>query len=261
MTLSKTIITRSTNHTRFVAVDAWKRLGLITLSTDLTTERDYRNIFPADDVGLYTSRVPFENPTNTDNLKLMAPRLTSAAALLPDDQPLAAICYSCTAASVVIGDDAIKSAVQSHFPNTPVVTPSLSAVRAFSALNARKISVLTPYTIETSEPMATYFRQHGLDICQFQCLGIEDDREMARVSEESIIEAAILADHPSSEALFIFCTVFPAVNVIDEIEQRLGKPVVTSNQATAWMMLQHANIKHIPQNFGQLFSYTAATLD
>jgi maleate isomerase len=84
---------------------------------------------------------------------------------------------------------------------------------------------------------------------------------MARVSEESIIEAAILADHPSSEALFISCTGLPAVNVIDEIEQRLGKPVVTSNQATAWMMLQHANIKHIPQNFGQLFSYTAATLD
>jgi maleate isomerase len=265
MTQSDSLISLCEQQTQFLPTDAWQRLGLITLSTDLTTERDYRNLLPADGIGLYTSRVAFENPTTPENLKLMAPRLSVAAALLPDDQPLTAICYSCTAASVVIGDAAVTTAIQGHFKNTPVITPSLSAVRAFAALGATKISVLTPYTIKTSEPMAAYFTEHGLDILKFRCLGIEDDREMARVSAQSIIKAAIEADHHDSEALFISCTGLPAVSVIAQIEQRLGKPVVTSNQATAWMLLQYAKVDvaalNYPLKYGQLFSLAAPTFD
>lgn len=258
---STTTITRSAKQVELLPSNTWQRLGLITLSTDLTTERDYRRLLPAEGMGLYTSRVAFENPTTPENLKLMAPRLTSAAALLPDDQPLAAICYSCTAASVVIGDAAVKDAIQRCFPDTAVVTPSLSAVKAFDALGVSKISVLTPYTVKTSEPMADYFIQHGLEILRFQCMGLEDDREMARVRADSIIAAALDVDHPDSEALFLSCTGLPAVSVIREIEDRLGKPVVTSNQATAWMMLQHAKIAQTPRGFGQLFTFAASKLE
>lgn len=255
------MIKRSAKQAELLPSNAWPRLGLITLSTDLTTERDYRRLLPAEGIGLYTSRVAFENPTTPENLLLMEPRLTSAAALLPDDHPLAAICYSCTSASVVIGDAAVKSAIQDYFPDTPVVTPSFSAIKAFDALGVSKISVLTPYTVETSEPMADYFTQYGLEILRFHCLGLEDDREMARVRPSSIIDAALDVDHPDSEALFLSCTGLPAVDVISEIEDRLGKPVVTSNQATAWMMLQHARITQTPTGFGRLFSFAASTLE
>lgn len=254
-------ITRSPAPVALVPVDAWQRLGLITLSTDLTTERDYHQLMPNNGLGIYTSRVLFENPTTPENLKLMAPRLTAATALLPDDQPLAAICYSCTAASVVIGDKGIAQAIRTHFPDTAVVTPSLSAVYAFRTLGVKKISVLTPYTIETSQPMAQYFSQQGIDIHQFHCLGIEDDREMARVSSQSIIQAALAVDCPKSEALFISCTGLPAVAVIQQLEDTLGKPVVTSNQATAWMMMQHAKVSEMPHNFGQLFKHACSDLN
>ncbi len=253
MTFSASPIRLSSTTPVLLPAEAWSRLGLITLSTDLTTERDYRSLIPAEGLGLYTTRVAFKNPTTPENLKQMLPKLTSAAALLPDDQPFAAICYSCTAASVVIGDAAITKAIQQTFPGVPVVTPSLSAVQALSVLGARKISVLTPYLMETSEPMAAYFTNHGLNIQRFHCLGMDDDREMARVSANSIIEAACAADHSESEAVFISCTGLPAVNVIDVIEQEIGKPVVTSNQATAWAMLNHAHCSKFPTNFGQLY--------
>lgn len=250
-------IVQSAVANKLVAADSWQRLGLITLSTDLTTERDYRQLIPSEGIGLYTSRVLFENPTTADNLKLMAPRLTAAAALLPSDQALTAICYSCTAASVVIGDNGIKKAIASYFPDTPVITPSSSAVKAFQAMGAQKISVLTPYLAQTCQPIAEYFTEHGFDICSFHCLGMKDDREMARVSVDTIIDAAVKADHPTSEALFISCTALPAIHAIAEVERITGKPVVTSNQATAWMMLQYANNQNFPQNFGRLFHYIA----
>lgn len=249
-------IHRSKTSPQLVKPGAWKRLGLIALSTDLTTERDYRHLLPADGLGLYTTRVAFENPTTPENLTKMTPRLTAAARLLPSDQRLDAICYSCTAASVVIGDKAVIEAIQAAHPGVPVVTPSQSAVRAFAVLGARRISVLTPYLVETSEPMFKYFTKQGLEIQRFECFGMDDDREMARVSSASIVEAACAVDHPGSEALFISCTGLPVVPVIHEIEQRLGKPVVTSNQATAWALMQFSGIDQAPKSYGQLFEHS-----
>lgn len=248
-----TPVNRSPIQANYVAMEARKRLGLILLSSDLTTEPDYARLMPLDQVGFYSTRVKVDNPITPDNLRSMRPRISAAAALLPEDASPAAICYSCTSASVVMGDQAVTEAVQVSWPGVPVVTPSYSAVLAFQALGVQRVSVLTPYLIETSEPMAAYFSAQGLAIQAFDCLGIGDDRVMARVTHDSIIEAACAVDRKTSEAVFISCTALPALGVIATLEAKLGKPVVTSNQATAWAMLQHAGVKTKPQGYGRLF--------
>jgi maleate isomerase len=230
-----------------------KRLGLIALATDLTSERDFVKLMPHDQIGIFTSRVAYENPTTPESLRDMAPRLSAAADLILPGESLEAICYSCTAASVVIGDEVVTQAIHTVRPGVPVVTPSAAARLAFTALGVKRISILTPYLIETSQPMADYFTQHGLAIQSFDCLGLDDDRDMARIGRNDIIEAAIRADVPEAEALFISCTAVPAVATIAEIEKRIGKPVVTSNQASAWAMLRHAGLQHNPVGYGRLF--------
>lgn len=233
--------------------DAFKRLGLIVLATDLTSERDYGRLMPRDVSGVYTTRVAFENPTTPDNLRLMAPRLTAAAELLLPGEPLDAICYSCTAASVVIGDDAVREAIQLSCPGVPVVTPSAAALQAFRALKVNRIAILTPYLIETSEPIGAYFSHNGLEITACECFGLEDDRMMARVQRNDIVEAACRLDNTGNEAIFISCTALPAIAAIDEIESRTGKPVVTSNQASAWAMMRRAGLAYQPRGYGQLY--------
>ena len=182
----------------------------------------------------------------------MAPRLTASAELLLPELQLDVICYSCTAASVVIGDEAICDAVQAAKPGIPVVTPTGAARAALQALGARKVSILTPYLIETSQPMASYFSEHGLDVLNLECLGIADDRDIARVSHETIIEAACKVVKDDAEAIFISCTALPAAAVAGKIEQRTGKPVVTSNQASAWACLRHAGIASTATGYGRL---------
>ena len=115
----------------------------------------------------------------------MQPSLAAGAALILPGEALDAICYSCTSASVVIGDAEIERAIHEAKPGVPVVTPPVAAVRGLRALGARRISVLTPYTVETSRPMADYFAGHGFDIDRFTCLGFDDDREMARITPAS----------------------------------------------------------------------------
>ena len=182
----------------------------------------------------------------------MAPRISDSTALILPDLALDVICYSCTAASVVIGDETITEAVQAAKPGVAVVTPTGAACAALRALGAKRISVLTPYLIETSRPMAEYFSDHGFDVCNLDCFGIADDRDIARVSQATIIEGACQAAAGEADAIFISCTALPAAEAAETIEARTGKPVVTSNQASAWACLRHAGIDQAIPGYGKL---------
>ncbi len=230
-----------------------RRLGMIALATDLTSERDAREVIPAEQAVLHVTRVAYENPTTPENLRKMGPRLTAAAATLLPGISLAGLYYSCTAASVTIGDAEVVAAIQQARPDLPVVTPTDAAVQAFAALGVRRIALLTPYLIETTQPMAEYFIRRGLDLVSAQCLGFDDDRAMARISGDSIEAAALEADRPDAEALFISCTALPALTMIKRLEQRLGKPVVSSNQAGFWRLLHHAGLTASAKAPGRLF--------
>ena len=171
-----------------------KRVGLIILATDHTSEPDFRRMVASERIGVYVARIPYANPTTPDNLRRMQPALEAGAGLILPGEALDAICYSCTAASVVIGDAEVESAISRGKPGAPVVTPPMAGVLGLRALGAKRISILTPYTVETSRPMADYFAGHGFDIASFTCLGFEDDREMARIKPEAIVDLARAGD-------------------------------------------------------------------
>lgn len=238
-----------------------RRIGLVLLATDHTTERDVARICRPDEVGVYANRIAYENPTTPENLFRMQPRLTEGAALILPGESLDALYYGCTAASVVIGDEAVEAAVQSAKPGVPVITPSAAARAAFRALGVRRISILTPYLPETSEPMAAYFQGRGQEVVNLTCLGLDDDRMMARVSPATIVTAACETTAPDAEALFISCTALRAAEVAGEIEERIGKPVVTSNQAGVWLTLRRAGIERPIEGHGRLTQLPAPPAD
>lgn len=215
-----------------------KRVGLLILATDHTTEPDYRRMVASERIGVYVARIAYANPTTPENLRRMQPALTDGAALILPGETLDAICYSCTSASVVIGDAEIEAAIRKAKPGVPVVTPPQAAMRGLRALGARRIGVLTPYTVETSRPMADYFVRHGFEVASFTCLGFEDDREMARIQPSGLVDLARRSTHPEAEALFVSCTALRSALAAAAIEEAIGRPVVTSNQATAWNCLR-----------------------
>jgi len=215
-----------------------KRVGLIILATDHTSEVDFQRMVAGERIGVYATRIPYANPVTPENLRAMQPSLTAGAALILPDEPLDVVMYSCTSASVVIGNAEIETAVKAAKPTAAVVTPTAAAVSGLRAFGAKRISVLTPYTLATSRSMADYFEGLGFDIARFACLGLTDDREMARISPDEIVAFAKEATTPDSDALFISCTAVRAAGVAARIEAAIGKPVVTSNLATAWACLR-----------------------
>ena len=231
-----------------------KRVGLIALATDHTSEVDFRRMVASERIGVYVARIPYANPTTPENLRKMQPSLSAGAALILPDETLDAVCYSCTSASVVIGDAEIEQAIQAAKPGVPVVTPPMAGMRGLNAFGVKRISILTPYTVETSRPMAAYFAAHGFDIQSFSCLGFEDDREMARITPASLVEMARKVMHPQADALFVSCTALRAALAVPGMEQAIGRPVVTSNQASAWNCLRLCGDDTPRPEFGRLWT-------
>ncbi len=242
---------------RLEPVGAVRRVGLLLLSTDLTTERDAAGIYGPEGIATHVSRVAFENPTTPENLAKMAPLISAAADLLPRDTPMAAILFGCTSGTVEIGPEAVRAAVHLARPGVPVVTPPTAALAAFAALGVRRLALLTPYLEETTRPMAAWFAAAGLELVSVACLGMGNDEEMARVAAGSILEAAEAADHPEAEALFVSCTALPAFAAAAAIEARLGKPVITSNQAALWQLRGLAGRDVPAEGFGALLARLA----
>ena len=216
------------------------RIGLVALSTDHTLERDIVRLIPHDVAAIYTSRVEFINPVTPENLRRMQPHIARAAELLLTDQPIDAICYACTSASATLGDEPVLEALAKGKPNTPATNPALAGVAAIKALDAKNVSVITPYPPETSQKLADYFVQHGCNITQHTCLNIDDDRQIAHINPEALVDITCQSISHDADAVFLSCTALPAVSIINELEEKLGKPVITSNQAMLWMALRLA---------------------
>jgi maleate isomerase len=229
-----------------------KRVGLVILATDHTTEPDYQRMVASRRIGVYVARIPYANPTTPENLRKMQPALTAGAALILPDETLDTICYSCTSASVVIGDTEIEAAIHAAKPGVPVVTPPMAGVRGLRALGAKKISILTPYTVRTTQPMVAYFAAHGFEIASVTCLGFEDDREMARIAPASLVDLARDTMDDSADALFVSCTALRSALAVVAMEEATGRPVVTSNQATAWNCLRLCGDDASRAEFGRL---------
>lgn len=233
------------------------RIGLILLATDHTTERDFQRMVPHAELGLYGTRVEYANPTTPENLRRLAPRLSAAAAMILPGERLDALYFGCTSASVVIGDESVAAAIDRVRPGVPLVTPVTAACDAFRALGVRRISVLTPYTLETSQPLFPYFEARGFNVATLACFGFDDDRQMARIQPEALVEAAVEFTAREAEALFISCTALRSAQVAERIETAIGRPVITSNQAGVWRCLRHAGIARALPGYGRLLSLPA----
>jgi maleate isomerase len=228
------------------------RIGLILLSNDYATERDFINTRPGDEVALFSARVPNTTDCNLNTLPKMAPHITTAAGLIVPEGRLDVIAYSCTSGTVVMGYDEICERVHAARPGVPVVTPITASLAALDRFAARRLAVLTPYTDDVNGAIAGHLESKGKEICAFTSFHIEDNEVMAALPPEAIYQAALEADRPEADALFISCTAIRAVDVVERIEQALGKPVVSANQAMIWQALRWSGYGGAIENYGSL---------
>ena len=100
--------------------------------------------------------------------------------------------------------------------------------------------------------VAEHLQQNGFTLTDHKGLGVDSDAGITAISEKTITEAALSLDRDGARAVFLSCTAFLTAHLVERLEQKLGLPVVTSNQALAWHALRLGGSKATLPDRGHL---------
>ncbi len=231
------------------------RLGLIVPPSNSTNEAEFWERVPAD-ISVVTVRMDLHLPDSSPDFEeVMCRDLDKACRDLKAAG--ADICiYACTAGSMAMEKERLSAELDRH--GLPSLHTAEALLQAFSALGVRKLAIATPYTPDINAHEKHYLEEQGLEVLSIDGMNIgEDVSEFALLSQippAVVSEHALTADRPRAEALFVSCTDLPASTLIEPLEQKLGKPVITSNQATLWASLRKLGFADTLDNYGSLWS-------
>ncbi len=230
------------------------RIGLITLGSDFRIEKDFNNIIYGRDIDLYVNRIHCYNPLTNKTLAKMTEDITEVTKEILPDQKIDCVAYGCTSGTAAAGYDSIKEKVNLAKPEARVTTPITSAVKALKALDIKRISIFTPYTKEINDSVVNFFKKKNIIINSLTYFDIDSDLDIGKVDGKYLFKVLSKIDLKNSDALFISCTALPALSILDQLEKKLNKIVLSSNQTLIWDSLNQINYKKKIEGFGKLFN-------
>ena len=229
------------------------RIGLIALSSDFRIEKDFNNIIYGKDIDLYVNRIHSYNPLTNETLAKMANNITDVTKDILPDQKIDCVAYGCTSGTIAAGYEVIEKNVKLAKPEAKVTTPITSAIKALKAFNINKISVFTPYTKSINDSVINYFNKENITVNGLTYFDIESDLDIGKVDEEYLFEVLSQIDLSESDALFVSCTALPVLSIIDKLEKKLDKVVLSSNQTLIWDVLNLIGNKNKIKGYGKIF--------
>ena len=228
------------------------RIGLLALSTDLTIERDFQSICHSLPINLFVNRIHNENPLTKENLLKMYDQLESITEKILPGEKINTVAYGCTSGTIAIGEDKVKEKIQLAKPGCHVTTPITSAIKAFNKMNVKKIAVFTPYPESVNKTISEYLIKKNINVMSFSTFNLDLDVDFARVDPEYLSEILTKLNIKDADALFVSCTALPALEILDDVEKKINKPVFSSNQTLIWDTIRSVGYKSSVEGYGKL---------
>ena len=229
------------------------RIGLITLGSDFRIEKDFNNVIYGKNIDLFVNRIHCYNPLTNETLAKMAEDITEVTKDILPDEKLDCVAYGCTSGTVAAGYESIKEKVNLAKPEAQVTTPITSTIKALKKLNIKKISVFTPYTQSINNSVIDYFKKSGITVNSLHYFDIASDLDIGKVDKDYLFKILSNLDLDDSEALFISCTALPALDLINKLEKKLNKIVLSSNQTLIWEALNMVGNTKVISGYGKIF--------
>jgi maleate cis-trans isomerase len=161
-------------------------------------------------------------------------------AKLLGDARVEVIMLAQTSASLFADDyDAVTVKRMTGASGVPSLTSAQALGRALKALKASRIAMATPYSDEVIGRARHYYQtKYGVETVASESLGATDAYAIGKM-DAGMVEAAFRRiDGPGIDALVVPGGNFPTMDRIAAWERQFGKPVVTTNQAALWGVMQ-----------------------
>jgi maleate isomerase len=227
------------------------QLGMILASKNTVAEPDANAMLP-EGVSLHTTRLRLVD-TDPVALRQMTQDADVAAGLLAS-AGVGLIVFHCTAASTIDPEMGRKTSERIEASTgIPATATSEALVGSLRALGARRIVMLSPYPQAVNDAEVAFFAHYGIEVLMEKGYlppqGSVGSPHAAPVEWE---QRALALKSTGAEAYFLSCTNIRAIDAIEPLEQALGVPVISSNQAMIWHCLRKAGVNDAVAGYGRL---------
>jgi maleate isomerase len=216
-----------------------RHFGILVPSTNTTCEIEFCRLPP--ELQVHTARLGKAGKTP------FSPSLDADVAYqskLLGDARVEVIGLAQTSASLFADDyDEVTVQRMTQASGVASFTSAQAVGRALLALGARRIAMVTPYSEEVIGRAKRYYEtKYGIATIASESLGATDAYAIGKMDAGAAEASLRRVDQPGIDALMVPGGNFPTLDHIASWEKQLGKPVVTTNQATLWAVLRAMRI-------------------
>jgi maleate cis-trans isomerase len=142
----------------------------------------------------------------------------------------------------------------------PATTSSQALAESFHSLGAKRILVISSWrkeSVHLSDNLRNFLNSEGIEIAALEGIG---GRQLSSYEKLGLTPMEIYSNalsacekHPEVDGVYIQSGTMASVGIIDALEQRIGKPVVSSNSANIWGSFKPLGISVGP-GYGRLLA-------
>ena len=237
----------------------WRgRIGVLLPPGNPTVEPELSAMVPAG-VTLHFGRL--ETPPSVgkagehagmeERIRAYREGLAGPTSALSQVQP-AVVLLAHTASSYALGYGNEQPLVDriASLAGSPALLAAQAVLAALRHLGVKRLALGTPYPESISRQGKAYWESAGFEIVGYHRL--ENVTDIYAENEERAYQLARRADAPDADAVLLSGTGLPTVAVLETLERDLGKPVLSSNQASLWQALRMAGVRESIAGYGRL---------
>jgi maleate isomerase len=168
----------------------------------------------------------------------------------------AVLCWACTSGSFAGGVAWAREQVRRVAAETgrPATSASLALVAALGALRATVVDLLSPYPTTLTATLRTFLGDCGIAVRTAAALGCPTGSDSHRLDLREAVAQFASGRAPDSVPLVIPDSAVNTLDLVGDLEARLGRTVITANQATLWHALMLAGVPPAVPAAGRLLA-------
>ena len=213
------------------------RIGLLVPSSNSTVEPEFYRALPAS-VTLHVARL-FLTQISPDSIRAMVEDMEAQSRNLASAD-VDVIVLGATAPSFLNGlgyDREVIARIEAA-AGKPATTTSTALIEALRYLGVTRVVLGSAYDETVNALACNFLEAHGVEVLEAHGLDLVDNLVVGRLEVSSTYELARSIDRPDAEALVLACTNWRTMDVLDQLERELGKPVLSTTQVSLWAALR-----------------------
>jgi maleate isomerase len=227
------------------------RIGLLVPSSNTTVEPEFYRALPRD-VTLHTARLFLTRIAPEAILDMVAEMENQSRLLASADVDV--IVLGATAPSFLKGLGYDRELIEKIEAATgrAATTTSTALIQAIQHFGARRVVLGSAYNAKVNGIAKAFLEASGVTVAAMDGLSLVDNLVVGRLGPDTAYDLARQVDRQDAEAIVLACTNWQTMDAIERIERDVGKPVISTTQASIWAALRVIGYKQPIAGYGRL---------